>query len=129
MRPGTKVLGSPAAPSWISRSAVSAVSDQSGNSSSGLIEAPSLGLPVVNVGSRQKGRIRASNVIDVGNGVEQIREGISRALSPAFRKSLEGLENPYDRFRDGTTSKRIKDTLKRIPSAKSLIKKEFRDLA
>jgi UDP-N-acetylglucosamine 2-epimerase (non-hydrolysing)/GDP/UDP-N,N'-diacetylbacillosamine 2-epimerase (hydrolysing) len=100
-----------------------------GNSSSGLIEAPSFGLPVVNVGARQKGRTRAGNVIDVGNSAEQIREGISRALSPGFRKSLEGLENPYDKFRDGMTSRRIKDTLKRIPSPKSLIKKEFRDLA
>jgi UDP-N-acetylglucosamine 2-epimerase (non-hydrolysing)/GDP/UDP-N,N'-diacetylbacillosamine 2-epimerase (hydrolysing) len=100
-----------------------------GNSSSGLIEAPSFGLPVVNVGTRQQGRIRAGNVIDVGNGIEQIRAGISRALSPGFRKSLEGLQNPYDRFRDGMTSRRIKDTLKQIPSPNSLIKKGFRDLA
>ncbi len=99
-----------------------------GNSSSGLIEAPSFRLPVVNVGTRQRGRTRAGNVIDVGNSVEQIKEGISRALSPCFRKSLEGLENPFDRFRDGMTSRRIKETLKRVPSSESLIKKEFRDL-
>jgi UDP-N-acetylglucosamine 2-epimerase len=99
-----------------------------GNSSSGLIEAPSFGLPVVNVGVRQKGRTRAGNVIDVGNGVEQVREGISKALSASFKKSLEGLVNPYDRFGDGMTSRRIKNTLKQIPSSKSLTKKEFRDL-
>jgi UDP-N-acetylglucosamine 2-epimerase (non-hydrolysing)/GDP/UDP-N,N'-diacetylbacillosamine 2-epimerase (hydrolysing) len=99
-----------------------------GNSSSGLIEAPSFGLPVVNVGVRQKGRTRAGNVIDVGNDIEQVREGISRALSSSFKKSLEGLMNPYDRFGDGMTSRRIKNTLKQIPSSKSLAKKEFRDL-
>ena len=72
-----------------------------GNSSSGLIEAPSFGLPVVNIGDRQKGRMRAANVFDVGNAVEDIRQGISWVLSPAFRKSLEGMENPHDKFRDG----------------------------
>ena len=99
-----------------------------GNSSSGLIEAPSFGLPVVNVGDRQKGRVRARNVIDVGNGIEQISDGISRALSTEFRKSLDGLENPYDRFRDGMTSRRIKETLKTLPLSESLVRKEFRDL-
>jgi UDP-N-acetylglucosamine 2-epimerase (non-hydrolysing)/GDP/UDP-N,N'-diacetylbacillosamine 2-epimerase (hydrolysing) len=96
-----------------------------GNSSSGLIEAPSFRLPVVNIGDRQKGRIRAGNVIDAGSAAEQIREGIFRALSPGFRALLEGLENPYDRFRDGMTSRRIKDTLKQMPPGKSLIRKQF----
>ena len=99
-----------------------------GNSSSGLIEAPSFRLPVVNIGVRQKGRIRAANVIDVANGIAEIKDGILRALSSKFRKSLQGMENPYDRFADGMTSRRIKDTLKQIPSLKSLMKKEFREL-
>ena len=99
-----------------------------GNSSSGLIEAPSFWLPVVNVGDRQKGRVRARNVIDVGNGIEQISDGISRALSTEFRKSLDGIENPYDRFRDGMTSRRIKEALKTLPLSESLVRKEFRDL-
>lgn len=99
-----------------------------GNSSSGLIEAPSFRLPVVNVGVRQKGRTRAANVIDVGNGVENIMDGIAQALSPAFKVSLEGMQNPYDRFRDGMTSRRIKDTLKTIPLSGLLMGKEFRDL-
>lgn len=100
-----------------------------GNSSSGLIEAPSFRMPVVNIGDRQKGRMRAANVINVGNSVEEIKQGISRAISPAFRKSLEGMENPHDRFRDGKTSWRIKEQLKTIELSKSLLKKEFRDLA
>ncbi len=99
-----------------------------GNSSSGLIEAPSFGLPVVNIGDRQKGRMRAANVFDVGNAVEDIRQGISWVLSPAFRKSLEGMENPHDKFRDGQTSRRIKEQLKTIELSAHLIKKEFRDI-
>jgi UDP-N-acetylglucosamine 2-epimerase (non-hydrolysing)/GDP/UDP-N,N'-diacetylbacillosamine 2-epimerase (hydrolysing) len=99
-----------------------------GNSSSGLIEAPSFRLPVVNIGDRQKGRMRAANVFDVGNAVEDIRQGISWVLSPAFIKSLEGMENPHDKFRDGQTSRRIKEQLKTIELSAHLIKKEFRDI-
>ncbi|PYM52461.1 MAG: UDP-N-acetylglucosamine 2-epimerase (hydrolyzing), partial [Candidatus Rokuibacteriota bacterium] len=50
-----------------------------GNSSSGLIEAPSFGLPVVNVGSRQRGRLRGANVIDVEPSREDILRGIEGA--------------------------------------------------
>jgi UDP-N-acetylglucosamine 2-epimerase (non-hydrolysing)/GDP/UDP-N,N'-diacetylbacillosamine 2-epimerase (hydrolysing) len=85
-------------------------------------------LPVVNVGVRQKGRTRAANVIDVGNSVDQITDGILQALSPAFKGSIEGMKNPYDKFEDGMTSRRIKETLKTITLSESLIKKEFRDL-
>lgn len=99
-----------------------------GNSSSGLIEAPSFKLPVVNIGIRQKGRTKAANVIDVDNRVEKIMEGIAKALSPEFKRSLEGMQNPYDRFLDGMTSRRIKDTLKTIPLRGFLMGKEFRDL-
>jgi UDP-N-acetylglucosamine 2-epimerase (non-hydrolysing)/GDP/UDP-N,N'-diacetylbacillosamine 2-epimerase (hydrolysing) len=55
-------------------------------------------------------------------------DGIAQALSPAFTRSLEGMQNPYDRFRDGMTSRRIKDTLKTIPLSGLLMGKEFRDL-
>jgi len=100
-----------------------------GNSSSGLIEAPSFGMPVVNVGDRQKGRDRAENVIDVGNAHKEIAGGISRALSPAFRESLQGLVNPYDRFRDGRASERIRDALKSVELSAALLRKEFHDHA
>ena len=66
-----------------------------GNSSSGIIEAASFGLPVVNIGTRQDGRVRAANVIDVGYSVEEIEAGLARALTPEFRQSLAGLVNPY----------------------------------
>ncbi len=66
-----------------------------GNSSSGLIEAASFQLPVVNVGNRQKGRTRGRNVIDVPATRGAIADGIRRALDPAFQDSLAGMTNPY----------------------------------
>jgi UDP-hydrolysing UDP-N-acetyl-D-glucosamine 2-epimerase len=66
-----------------------------GNSSSGLIEAPSFGLPVVNVGNRQRGRTRGANVIDADPRRESVAHALRRALDPAFRRSLKGAVNPY----------------------------------
>jgi UDP-hydrolysing UDP-N-acetyl-D-glucosamine 2-epimerase len=66
-----------------------------GNSSAGIIEAPSFRLPVVNVGNRQSGRLRTANVIDCAADAGEIAEALGRALSPRFRKSIAGLENPY----------------------------------
>ncbi len=67
-----------------------------GNSSSGLLEAPSFRLPAVNIGTRQHGRLRASNVIDVGYGVQDILRGLEVALGGAgFRKELATCSNPY----------------------------------
>lgn len=99
-----------------------------GNSSSGLTEAPSFRLPVVNIGDRQRGRVRAPNVIDVRCARIAILEGIKRATSSRFRASLHRMRNPYDRFRDGRASERIKDVLKRIPISNDLVKKTFHDL-
>jgi GDP/UDP-N,N'-diacetylbacillosamine 2-epimerase (hydrolysing) len=95
-----------------------------GNSSSGLIEAPSFGLPVVNVGIRQRGRLRAANVIDVGHGREEIRAGIRRALDPGFRESLRGLVNPYG---DGRAAPRIAEVLASVALGPRLIRKRFVD--
>ncbi len=66
-----------------------------GNSSSGLLEAPSFGLPVVNVGTRQQGRTRGSNVLDTGTNRQGILAAIARATAPAFRASLQNTPNPY----------------------------------
>jgi UDP-hydrolysing UDP-N-acetyl-D-glucosamine 2-epimerase len=95
-----------------------------GNSSSGLIEAPSFGLPVVNVGSRQRGRLRAANVIDVGYGREEIAAGIRRALQPGFRESLRGLVNPYG---DGRAAPRIAEVLASVALGPCLVRKRFVD--
>jgi len=99
-----------------------------GNSSSGLTEAPSFRLPVVNIGDRQRGRVKAANVIDVPGSQAAILKGIRKAISPRFRASLRRTRNPYDRFHDGRTSERIKDKLKRIPLTGELLQKRFHDL-
>ncbi|MBN1859353.1 UDP-N-acetylglucosamine 2-epimerase (hydrolyzing) [Candidatus Bipolaricaulota bacterium] len=95
-----------------------------GNSSSGIVEATSFGLPVVNVGSRQIGRVRGRNVIDVGNSRDEILHGTRRALDPSFRESLCGLKNPYG---DGGASERIVETLGSVDLA-ILSHKRFHDL-
>ena len=94
-----------------------------GNSSSGLIEAPSFQLPVVNVGDRQRGRMRARNVIDVAPRAAAVSAAIRRASSPAFRRSLRGLRNPYG---TGRASQRIAATLARV-SLERLSRKRFVD--
>lgn len=96
-----------------------------GNSSSGIIEAASFELPVVNVGTRQEGRLRPRNVIDVGYGQDEIAAGILRALSSEFREGLRGLENPYG---DGRAAERIVAKLKEVELGPALVVKRFRDL-
>jgi GDP/UDP-N,N'-diacetylbacillosamine 2-epimerase (hydrolysing) len=76
-----------------------------GNSSSGIIEAPFFGLPVVNVGGRQAGRLRAENVIDTGYDLEAIRSAIACALGDeTFQRRARSAHNPYG---DGHAGERI----------------------
>jgi UDP-hydrolysing UDP-N-acetyl-D-glucosamine 2-epimerase len=96
-----------------------------GNSSSGIIEAASFGLPVVNIGTRQAGRERAGNVIDCGNPRKEISAALVRALDPRFRASLSGMENPYG---DGRAAERIVKTLAELPLDDRLLRKRFVDL-
>lgn len=96
-----------------------------GNSSSGIIEAPSFILPVVNVGTRQQGRMRAKNVIDVPMEVEAVKGAIKKALSLKFIEQLDGLVNPYG---DGRASDRILNILKEFPIDERLPKKRFYDM-
>lgn len=93
-----------------------------GNSSSGIIEAASFKLPVVNIGNRQQGRVRAKNVLDVGHSRGDILAGIKRAVSSEFRASLQDLVNPYG---DGHAAERIVDTLKQIRLYGGLVLKDF----
>lgn len=106
-------------------SLLSVVAAMVGNSSSGIIEAPSFGLPVVNVGTRQDGRVRAANVIDVGYRREQVLEGIERALDPSFHASLAGAANPYDA---GAASELIVERLAAVELDRTLLTKRFHDL-
>ena len=83
-----------------------------GNSSSGILEAASFRLPAVNVGTRQHGRTRACNVIDVGYDRDAIVKAVRFALSdPEFRAALAGCVNPYG---DGNTAARTVDVLRRL---------------
>lgn len=66
-----------------------------GNSSSGIMEAASFGIPAVNVGVRQQGRTRARNIIDASVSVSEIQAAIRRGVDPTFRSSLSGMVNPY----------------------------------
>lgn len=93
-----------------------------GNSSAGIIEAPSFELPVVNVGLRQAGRLRAANVIDCEETRGAISSAISRALDPAFRASLKGLKNPYG---DGQAGPRIAHILAHTQIGPMLLRKKF----
>ena len=68
-----------------------------GNSSSGIIEAPSFKIPTVNIGDRQKGRIQAANTLNCLPDADAIQQTIDRALSTAIQESLSGISNPYDR--------------------------------
>ena len=96
-----------------------------GNSSSGIIEAPSFALPFVNIGRRQAGRLRATNVIDVADDVDAIVAGIARALEPSFRVRLRGAVNP---FGDGKAGRRIAERLASVPLDDRLLQKRFHDV-
>lgn len=96
-----------------------------GNSSSGLVEAASFRLPVVNIGARQAGRTRAANVIDTGYSTEEILRGIERAVSAEFRRSIASLKNPYG---DGKAAERIVSVLKAMELGPRLLQKRFAEL-
>lgn len=96
-----------------------------GNSSSGIIEAPSFNLPTVNIGDRQKGRIQAESVINCEPTATSIEEAISIALTSEFRKKIEQMKNPYG---EGNTSQKILDLLKKYLESEKTLKKSFYDL-
>lgn len=92
-----------------------------GNSSSGIIEAPSFGLPVVNIGTRQKGRLRVGNVIDVDYNKEDIKKAILKAIyDENFRKKVKSVKNLWG---DGKASERIVNILANIVIDKNLLQK------
>ncbi len=95
-----------------------------GNSSSGLLEAPSFKKPTVNIGDRQRGRIRGASVIDCNDSVEDIEAAIQLALSANFIEKLKSIENPYG---DGRAVERIMQVLK-TRDYQQLTRKVFYDL-
>ena len=95
-----------------------------GNSSSGIIEAPSLKTASLNIGDRQKGRVSAPSVIHCGADVSEISEALAKAVDPEFQSKIESTTNPYD---NGASSKRIVSVLESMDLS-GLIDKSFYDL-
>ncbi len=92
-----------------------------GNSSSAIIEAPSFGLPVVNIGTRQMGRERAINVIDADYNRDSIKKCIKKALFDIeFQNKAKKCKNPYG---DGNASEKIVDILAKIDINKNILTK------
>lgn len=92
-----------------------------GNSSSGIMESPSLGLPAINIGLRQQGRERASNIIDAPASSREIVMAVERAMSSEIQAIARSASNPYG---DGRAAKRIADLLATIPLNRDLLMKQ-----
>jgi UDP-hydrolysing UDP-N-acetyl-D-glucosamine 2-epimerase len=93
-----------------------------GNSSSGIIEAPSFSIPVVNIGNRQAGRIMAKNIINCSSGKDEIKNAINKGLSGSFRESITNLKSPYG---NGNAAPKILNIIKNYNIAEI---KKFHDL-
>lgn len=92
-----------------------------GNSSSGLSEAPSFKIATINVGDRQKGRIRASSIIDCEPIKKAILDAINISYSSDFKKILKSVKNPYG---EESPSKKVVDVIRNVP-LENLLKKSF----
>ncbi|AXH13460.1 UDP-N-acetylglucosamine 2-epimerase [Halarcobacter bivalviorum] len=95
-----------------------------GNSSSGLLEAPSFKIGTINIGDRQKGRISSESVINCKETKEEINKAFKQLYSKEFKKLLEKVQNPYG---DGCSSQKIVKILKSI-KYDNLLKKSFYDI-
>lgn len=95
-----------------------------GNSSSGLIEAPSFKIGTINIGDRQKGRIKATSVIDCQPNEASIQKAFLKLYSKEFQEALKTTINPYE---DGYASKKIVEVLKNA-DLDNILKKTFYDL-
>ena len=95
-----------------------------GNSSSGLAEAPTFNIGTINIGDRQRGRLKAESVIDCKPTKESILYAINKLYSNDFQEILKHVKNPYG---EGEATEKIMNILKTHPIPKEL-KKEFYDL-
>jgi len=95
-----------------------------GNSSSGILETPAFGVPTVNIGDRQKGRIRTPSIIDCEPIQESIASAIQKALDPQFRESLQGLIHPCEQAH---TAARMVEKIEQ-ENLCGLLKKSFYDV-
>ncbi|MHB8099926.1 MAG: UDP-N-acetylglucosamine 2-epimerase [Sulfuricurvum sp.] len=95
-----------------------------GNSSSGLTEAPSFKIGTINIGDRQKGRIKAKSVIDCEPNKKEIKKAFEKLYSQEFQANVQNVQNPYG---DGSSSKLIIGSIKKIDLSK-ILKKSFYNL-
>jgi GDP/UDP-N,N'-diacetylbacillosamine 2-epimerase (hydrolysing) len=95
-----------------------------GNSSSGIIEAPSFHIGTINIGKRQDGRLRAASVIDCGTSESEIAGAFKKLYSPSFQKKLKTVVNPYG---TGGAADKIMKVLRKT-NFSNLIIKRFRDI-
>ncbi|MCT7614598.1 UDP-N-acetylglucosamine 2-epimerase [Aliarcobacter butzleri] len=105
-------------------SALQYVDAMVGNSSSGLLEAPSFKIGTINIGDRQKGRIKADSVIDCSANKTDIEKAFEKLYSKEFQNSLINVKNPYG---DGCASNKIIEVLKNV-DLKNILKKSFYDI-
>lgn len=96
-----------------------------GNSSSGIIEAPSFHIPTINIGDRQKGRVHADTVIDCGTSECEIEEAVKLAMCGKFRSKLSDCSNPY--FKENTSEEMILQ-IKHFLNQENSLKKHFYDV-
>ncbi len=96
-----------------------------GNSSSGIIETPSFKKPTINIGDRQRGRLKAGNVIDCPSEKSAILASLNKAFSAKFKRICSNLKNPYG---DGRTAKRIVRIIERKQKVITDMKKKFFDI-
>ena len=95
-----------------------------GNSSSGVVEAPSFKIGTINIGDRQEGRIKAESIIDCESTKESIKKALQKLYSSNFQEKLKNIVNPYG---DGNTARRIVKVLKAY-DIRNILKKTFYDI-
>lgn len=95
-----------------------------GNSSSGILEAPSLKIGTINIGDRQRGRLRAASVLDAEPNSPSIRQALAQLYDPAFQTTLASAKNPHG---DGGASNAIVSALEQV-ELPSRLKKRFYDV-
>ena len=105
-------------------SAMKYVNGVVGNSSSGIIEAPSLKKGTVNIGKRQKGRVQAKSIINTNFEKKNITDAIEKLFSKSFQNTLTSIINPYG---DGGASRKILKTIKTLDYSR-LKEKKFNDI-
>ena len=94
-----------------------------GNSSSGIIEAPSFKVPTLNIGSRQRGRLCAASIVHCNHNKKDIVMGINHIFGIEFQKKMKDIVNPYG---EGNATKKIISMIKRIDLT---LEKKFYDLS